>query len=86
MADQINEHVLVLEAERDRLRNAVQHLSSSNRQLKQALEEDGPDAEYQEAIGENIVVIAKYHGQIALLEKDIKAAREAQPCADTTTR
>lgn len=39
-----------LEVERQRLQNAVDHLQQSNRELRQAIEEAGPDRDFKEAI------------------------------------
>lgn len=39
-----------LEVERQRLQNAVDHLQQSNRELRQAIEETGPDRDFKEAI------------------------------------
>lgn len=50
----------VLEAEIKRLHTAVYHLERSNQELVKAMEEEGLDPEYKQAIGENIVVLAKY--------------------------
>jgi hypothetical protein len=49
-----------LEVERDRLANAVRHLEDANVHLTHALREVPGDLEFRQAIGENIVVLAKY--------------------------
>lgn len=50
MAMQQDQPIEVLEAELDRLRNSCQHLQRSNHELQQALNLDGPDPEFEEAI------------------------------------
>lgn len=58
--------------ERDRLLNAVLHLERSNGELKEFIKESGHDPDLRQAVGENIVVIAKYKGQIEQLEQEIR--------------
>eukprot|EP00879_Flechtneria_rotunda_P012858 GHRR01013426.1.p1 GENE.GHRR01013426.1~~GHRR01013426.1.p1 ORF type:complete len:205 (+),score=84.22 GHRR01013426.1:412-1026(+) len=64
----------LLELEQDRLKGAVQHLERSVGELKQAIVETGPDQDYNDAINENVVVIAKYRARIAALNDEIKRA------------
>lgn len=64
----------VLVAERDRLLNSVFHLERTNREIKDLLQESGPDPELQVVVGENIVVIAKYKARIASLGEQISLA------------
>lgn len=89
--------VPLLEVELERLRNSVSHLERSNRELKEAMIEegrgaaaaaaaaeggDGPDAEFKTAIAENIVTIAKQRARIASLEEELeKATGGGAPCA-----
>ncbi|GMH33015.1 hypothetical protein BSKO_00849 [Bryopsis sp. KO-2023] len=61
--------------ERDRLLNAVTHLQRSNRDLQECLDESGNDPELRQALGENIVVIAKYKAKIEQIEQEIRKAR-----------
>lgn len=61
-----------LEIELVRLYNAVLHLENTNALLEEEIKENGHDPILREAIGENIVVIAKYKGQIERLEQEIK--------------
>lgn len=75
-----------LEIERDRLQNAVLHLQRSNQELEDALKRDGPDADLRDAIGENIVIIARYKGQIERLNTEIRKARgEVMETSNTQT-
>jgi hypothetical protein len=45
-----NEHLAALEQEKSRLENACVHLERSNLELGQAIDADGDDPEYAEAI------------------------------------
>ncbi|KAG2453324.1 hypothetical protein HYH02_001548 [Chlamydomonas schloesseri] len=61
----------VLRIEIDELQNAIQHLERSNRELKELLTSD-PDPEYRQAIGENIVTVAKKRARVAALEEELR--------------
>eukprot|EP01026_Neomeris_dumetosa_P062768 TRINITY_DN59483_c0_g2_i2.p2 TRINITY_DN59483_c0_g2~~TRINITY_DN59483_c0_g2_i2.p2 ORF type:complete len:175 (-),score=23.84 TRINITY_DN59483_c0_g2_i2:73-573(-) len=63
----------VLEKERQDLLLAIQHLQRSNTELYQVIKEYGPDVDYREAIGENIVAIAKKRSRIQQIEKELIA-------------
>lgn len=63
-----------LEIEKERLQKAVYHLKRSNRELEDALVSEGPDREFRQAIGENIVIIARYQGEIERLDQEIRKA------------
>ena len=54
------------------------HLQKSNDQLREALAQ-GPDAEYQAAIQENVEVMARYLGRVAVLDREIHALRGGAP-------
>jgi hypothetical protein len=62
----------VVEAELERLRNAVVHLQRSNAELKEAYRLEEQDPEYRVALEENIVVIARYRAKIAALEEELR--------------
>mmetsp|Transcript_13750 Transcript_13750/g.38924 ORF Transcript_13750/g.38924 Transcript_13750/m.38924 type:complete len:121 (+) Transcript_13750:433-795(+) len=62
----------VLQEEIGRLQNAVDHLVRSNKELKDLIQETGPDRDYKEAIEENIVTIAKYRSAIQKLEEQMQ--------------
>ena len=64
--------------EKTRLENALVHLQESNDQLREALAQ-GPDAEYQAAIQENVEVMARYLGRVAVLDREIHALRGGAP-------
>lgn len=69
-------HIKQLVQERDRLKNAVDHLQRSQRELAECIEEQGDeDRTFKTAIEENIVAIAKYLGQIEGLENEIDGLR-----------
>ncbi|GAB4820504.1 hypothetical protein N2152v2_007550 [Parachlorella kessleri] len=70
-AESADAFVGLLEQERSRLQNAVDHLQQSNMELKSAIAETGPDKDFKEAIEENIVVIAKYKARIERLDKEL---------------
>lgn len=71
----VSETVEGLSIERDRLENAVSYLLKSNKEMKEILTNEGPDRDLRDAIGENIVVIAKYRGQIERLNQEIRKSR-----------
>lgn len=50
------------------MRNSLQHLERSNAELRKAIEENGPDPDFRQAINENIVVIAKRRARLEALE------------------
>ena len=60
-----------LKDEIDRLENSVRHLERSNRELKEELEANGRDVDYQVAIGDNIVLLAKQKARIASLKEEL---------------
>lgn len=75
-----------LEAERDRLKNALAHLERSQEELRAALEDAPEDADFKEAMVENAAVIHKYAQKVAMLEEEIALANgdgqaEAEPQA-----
>ncbi|GLC46237.1 hypothetical protein PLESTB_001538500 [Pleodorina starrii] len=61
----------VLKIEIDELKNSIQHLERSNRELKDLLQTD-PDPEYRIAIGENITTLAKKRARVAALEEELR--------------
>ena len=61
-----------LKDELDRLKNSVYHLERSNRELQAELANER-DQDYQQAIGENIVLLAKQRARIASLEEELLA-------------
>eukprot|EP01024_Parvocaulis_polyphysoides_P021419 TRINITY_DN20132_c0_g1_i1.p3 TRINITY_DN20132_c0_g1~~TRINITY_DN20132_c0_g1_i1.p3 ORF type:complete len:126 (-),score=27.22 TRINITY_DN20132_c0_g1_i1:163-540(-) len=63
--------VELLEKERQDLLTALEHLERSNKELKEILIEEGPEVEYKEAIGDNIVAIAKKRSRLAYIEKEL---------------
>lgn len=69
-------HVLIaqLEAERDRLRNAVGKLRESNAILKTELDKEF-DRDYKTAIEENIPLIASYTARIERFEQEIASLK-----------
>jgi transcription initiation factor TFIID subunit TAF12 len=66
-----NEHLAALEQEKARLENACAHLERSNVELGQAIQADGEDAEYAEAIRENKNVLSDYQEKIYKLSVEI---------------
>lgn len=55
-----------------RLENAVGHLERSNTELKDAItRQEDDDGEFRLAVGENIVLIAKYRARIARLKEEL---------------
>ena len=66
-----NEHLAALEQEKARLTNAVKHLERSNQELQTALDESGPDKEYEDAVKENKEVVANYQAEIYKLAVEI---------------
>jgi ParB-like chromosome segregation protein Spo0J len=49
----------------------VSHLERSVAELRAALTHGEPDPDYRAALGENLVVIAKYRARIACLDEEI---------------
>ena len=82
-----NEHLAALEQEKARLENACAHLERSNVELGQAIQADGEDAEYAEAIlsdyQEKIyklsVEIAGIKGQIDQVTPQQQQQQQQQP-------
>ncbi|KAG2438824.1 hypothetical protein HXX76_005365 [Chlamydomonas incerta] len=70
----------VLRIEIDELKNAIQHLERSNWELKELLASD-PDPEYRQAIGENIVMVAKKRARVAALEEELRRITGEDPAA-----
>ena len=66
-----NEHLAALEQEKSRLENACVHLERSNLELGQAIDADGDDPEYAEAIRENKKVLSDYQEKIYTLSVEI---------------
>lgn len=64
-----------LAIERDRLLNAVDHLVRSNEEIKACLQETGHDPELRQAVGENIVVIAKYKAKIQKIQEELRKSQ-----------
>lgn len=62
-----------LKDEIDRLKNSVHHLERSNKELQAELLANGRDEDYQTAIGENIVLLAKQKARIVSLEEELSA-------------
>jgi hypothetical protein len=67
MTKQYAEQQSLLEIELDRLKNAVAQLVRSNEELREAYQQEDKDPEYKQALGENIVIIAKYRAQVRRL-------------------
>ncbi|KAL3158504.1 hypothetical protein ABBQ38_010736 [Trebouxia sp. C0009 RCD-2024] len=67
----------VLEIELHRLENSCQHLQRSNQELQQAMDLDGPDPDFRQAVQDNIVTLARQQAKIAKLEQEIKEAKAA---------
>jgi septal ring factor EnvC (AmiA/AmiB activator) len=62
-----------------RLENAVGHLVRSNTELKEAIaRQEDEDGEFRSAIGENIVLIAKYRAKIARLKEEISKSLRSE--------
>lgn len=75
-----HEQLRRLEMERERLSVSLEHLERSNAELKEAIQSEGDeDGEYRHAIGENIVVIAKYRARRAQVEHEIAEFTVAVP-------
>lgn len=62
----------ILKTEIDAVRNSLQHLERSNAELRKAIEENGPDPDFRQAINENIVVIAKRRARLEALEEELR--------------
>eukprot|EP00198_Chlamydomonas_reinhardtii_P003653 XP_001692989.1 predicted protein [Chlamydomonas reinhardtii] len=71
----------VLRIEIDELKNAIKHLERSNRELQTLLEFD-PDPEYRQAIGENIVTMAKKRARVAALEEELRRITGEAPAEE----
>lgn len=63
--------IAVLRIEIDELKNSIQHLERSNRELKQLLQTE-PDSEYRVAVGENIMTLAKKRARVSALEEQLQ--------------
>jgi hypothetical protein len=63
------------------LQNSIAHLLRSNKEMEEIIAESGPDKELRDAIGENIVVIARRKAILADLLKLL--AESGQPAAAT---
>ena len=63
------------------LQNSIAHLLRSNKEMEEIIAESGPDKELRDAIGENIVVIARRKAILADLLKLL--ADSGQPAAAT---
>ena len=62
--------------QRDSIKNALDHLQRSQRELSEAIDHEGDEeGVFKSAIEENIVVIARYRAQIERLEKEIDCLR-----------
>ena len=64
-----------LEIERNRLEHTIAHLQKTNRELEEYIQAEGHDRDMRDAIGENIVTIAKFKGQLDRLDQEIRKAR-----------
>ena len=64
-----------LEIERNRLQHTIAHLQKTNRELEEYIQTEGHDKDMRDAIGENIVTIAKFRGQLDRLDQEIRKAR-----------
>ena len=73
MGEVMDEPAGPLESEIQELEHAVVHLVRSNDELVQAIAEQGPDRDYQEAINDNIVTIARHRARIASLKEQLRA-------------
>ena len=74
-----------LKLEIAQLQHAVVHLLRSNEQLRQAIAERGPDRDYQDAINENIVTIARHKARIASIKEQLHAMGAEVPVASRGT-
>jgi prefoldin subunit 5 len=69
-------HLHQLVQERDRLKNAIDHLHRSQAELAEAIRCEGDaDRTFKSALEENIVVIASYLAKVERLERDIDELR-----------
>ena len=64
----------VLREELERLQNSVHQLERSNKELEEEMKLHGRDRDYSEAVGENIVLLAKQKARIASLLEEISKA------------
>lgn len=71
----VNLALQVLEKDRDELTNAVAHLERSIRELRAEMAATGPDADYKEAINDNVVTVVRYRTRIASLQEEMVRVR-----------
>ncbi|DBA74905.1 TPA: hypothetical protein ACH3X2_009235 [Trebouxia sp. C0005] len=67
--------VEVLEVERNRLQNSCKHLQRSNAELQAAIQDVGPDSDFEQAIEENMLTIARQQVRIDRLGQEIEEAK-----------
>ena len=67
------------------LQNSIAHLLRSNKEMEEIIAESGPDKELRDAIGENIVVIARRKAILADLLKLLAETDPSQPAAAAAT-
>ena len=63
------------------LQNSIAHLLRSNKEMEEIIAESGPDKELRDAIGENIVVIARRKAILADLLALLAETDPSQPAA-----
>ena len=65
-----------MQAERDRLALAIEHLARSQDALRAAIAEEGDaDRAYKTSIEENIVVLARYRARVERLDRELEELR-----------
>ncbi|DBA89500.1 TPA: hypothetical protein ACH3X1_004122 [Trebouxia sp. C0004] len=72
-----DQSVEVLEVERNRLQNSCRHLQRSNAELQTAIQDVGPDSDFEQAIEENILTIARQQAKVERLDREIEEAKSS---------
>lgn len=68
-----------MQAERDRLALAIEHLARSQTALVAAIAEEGDaDRAYKTSIEENIVVLARYRARVERLDRELAELRRGR--------
>lgn len=70
-----DQSVEVLEVERNRLQNSCKHLQRSNAELQSAIQDVGRDPDFEQAIEENTLTIARQQAKIDRLDQEIEEAK-----------